>query len=80
MSTDGKKRRAVRAWMERRAAQHTDPMTGEVDATSLVEAWDRECADGGETLDPTHVAWEVAVDVAASCKREPRPAVRRASR
>lgn len=52
-----------------------DRLTGEIDCTGLVESWDRECSDGGETLDPTHVAWEVAVDVAAQFAEEPREPV-----
>lgn len=54
----------IRAWMRLNAADHTDGRTGEVNCTSLVEAWDAEKGSGEETLDPDHPAWEVAVEVA----------------
>lgn len=53
---------AIRAWMVCHADGHRDPRTGEVNMTSIVEAWDAACADGGATLDPDHPAWEVATE------------------
>jgi hypothetical protein len=35
----------------------------EIDMTSMVEAWDRECSNGSETLDENHPAWNCAVHV-----------------
>jgi hypothetical protein len=56
-------RASIARWMRAHAAEHLD--CGEVNLTSLVEAWDSECADGAQTLDPDHLAWDVAVEVAA---------------
>ena len=50
--------------MEANKADHIDPKTGELNWTTLVEAWDGACADGGATLDPDHIAWEIAVSIA----------------
>ena len=58
-------KREISAWMARNADRFVDRRTGEVNLTALVEAWDRETQDGGVTTDPDHVAWEIAVDVAA---------------
>lgn len=55
-------RREIKAWMKRNVKNFVDEC-GEVDYTSMVEAWDRECSDGAATLDPDHVAWEVATEV-----------------
>lgn len=55
--------KVIRAWMNRNVGRFVDPRTGEVDCTSMVEAWDRETGDGGRTLDPDHPAWDVAVRV-----------------
>ncbi len=49
---------AIRAWMARHAAEHREG--GEVNLTTLVEAWDRACSTGAATLDSDHPAWEVA--------------------
>lgn len=57
-------RQQIARWMRDHKAEHADRLTGEVNLTALVEAWDRACADGGATRDPEHVAWEIAVDVA----------------
>ena len=53
-------RHQIRRWMLSHIEEHRDPKTGEVNSTELVEAWDRTCSDGGATLDPDHIAWEVA--------------------
>ena len=58
-------RQQIARWMRAHKSEHVDRLTGEVNLTALVEAWDRACADGGATLDPDHIAWEVAVEVAA---------------
>lgn len=57
-------RAQIARWMRNNVVNHVDGVTGEVNCTALVEEWDRECAGGGATLDPDHVAWEVAVEVA----------------
>ena len=57
-------RAQIARWMRDHVVDHVDGVTGEVNCTALVEEWDRECAGGGATLDPDHVAWEVAVEVA----------------
>jgi hypothetical protein len=49
--------------MEANKAEHIDAKTGELNSTTLVEAWDNACADGGATLDPDHIAWEIAVSI-----------------
>jgi hypothetical protein len=54
--------RNIRLWMKRNVHKFID--CGEVDCTGMVEAWDRECASGGDTLDTFHPAWDIAVDVA----------------
>ncbi|MCP3065880.1 hypothetical protein LXT21_44670 [Myxococcus sp. K38C18041901] len=43
--------------------EHRDA-SGEVNLTSLVEAWDAAQAGGEATLDAHHPAWDVAVEVA----------------
>lgn len=53
-------RHQIRRWMLSHIEEHRDPKTGEVNSTELVEAWDRTCSDGGATLDPDHIAWDVA--------------------
>ena len=53
---------AIRAWMKRHADEHREG--GEVNLTNLVEAWDRACSTGAATMDPGHVAWEVAIHFA----------------
>lgn len=58
-------RHSIRRWMSANIADHVDECN-EVNATALVEAWDRECADGSATLDMDHVAWEVASQLAGA--------------
>lgn len=53
----------IKRWMRAHLDEYRDPRTGEVNLTELVEAWDRECADGGATLDSDHIAWEIATKV-----------------
>ena len=52
----------IRRWMMRNAPAHVDEC-GEVNCTSLVEAWDSECDSGEATLDEDHPAWEIAFNV-----------------
>lgn len=54
----------MRGWMKRNVHRFVDALTGEVNCTALVEAWDAECSTGAATLDPDHEAWDAAVDVA----------------
>lgn len=56
-------RASIRSWMRAHVEEHRDGRTGEVNATALVEEWDRECADGGVTMDPDHPAWEIAASL-----------------
>ena len=42
---------------------YRDRRTGELNLTDMVEAWDRACADGEATLDPDHIAWDVAASL-----------------
>ena len=55
---------AIRIWMKANANEFTDPRTGELNTTALVEAWDIEYADGHTTLDPNHPAWDIANEFA----------------
>ncbi len=60
-----KTRKEIVDFMRREAREHIDPKTGEVNCTSLVEAWDASEGTGSETIDdPHHPAWEIAVTVA----------------
>ncbi len=61
-------RAEIRRWMVANQADYIDPKTGELNWTALVEAWDRSCADGGATLDPDHIAWEIAVSLDVKSK------------
>ena len=60
--------RVIYIWMRNNVGRFVDEC-GEVDCTGLAEAWDRECADGAQTLDPKHEAWDVAIDVANVVER-----------
>lgn len=59
----------IRIWMQGQVDQYVDAKTGEVNCTALVEAWDAECSTGESTLDPDHIAWDIAVDVAVAYER-----------
>ena len=50
----------IRRWMVLHKEEFRDNRTGEINLTELVEDWDRTCADGEATLDPDHIAWDVA--------------------
>ncbi len=52
----------IRVWMNRNVRDHLDEC-GEVNCTSLVEAWDAECDSGEATLDEDHPAWTIAYEV-----------------
>ncbi len=56
-------RAAIHAWMVRNAEDYRDSLTGEINATAMVEGWDSACADGFASLDPDHIAWEVALTI-----------------
>lgn len=56
-------RRLIKAWMRSQVCAYVDAC-GEVNCTLLVEAWDSERSTGESTLDPHHIAWELAVEVA----------------
>lgn len=56
----------VRRWMRRNIADHRDPHTGEVNATTLAEsAADAFDANGlgGPLDDPDHWIWDLAITV-----------------
>lgn len=54
---------AIKKWMKGNLENHRDPKTGEVNATTLVEDWDRSESTGGATLDSNHPAWDIAADL-----------------
>ena len=56
-------RAEIRRWMLANKEDHRDIRTGELNWTGLVEAWDRACADGGATVDPDHIAWDIAASL-----------------
>lgn len=56
--------RQIAAWMRSRKSEHIDDC-GDVNLTSLVEAWDSACSTGCATLDSEHPAWSIAVEVAS---------------
>jgi hypothetical protein len=49
--------------MIRNAEDYRESHTGEINATAMVEGWDSACADGFASLDPDHIAWEVALTI-----------------
>jgi len=51
------------AWMRANVVDHVDEC-GEVNCTALVESWDASQSTGKATLDPMHIAWDIAVTVA----------------
>ena len=59
---------AIKSWMRRNVDRFID-RHGEVDCTAMVEAWDLETRDGGETTDPDHVAWYIATEVAEETEK-----------
>lgn len=57
-------------WMTDNVDDHIDECD-EVNATSLVEAWDNACAGGDATIqDPQHIAWDIAAIVAEKHEQE----------
>ena len=54
---------AILRWMNKQAPRFRDPLTGELDRTGLVEAWDRAEDTGKATLHPSHPAWDLALEV-----------------
>jgi len=56
-------RTAILRWMKRNAEDHRDQRTGEINYTTLVEQWDRDCSTGEATMDSDHPAWEIALEV-----------------
>lgn len=61
--SDTKAQAAIRSWMRAHVEDHVDDC-GDVNATKLVEEWDFECASGGDTVDPDHIAWDIGAEVA----------------
>ncbi len=59
----------IRGWMQMHVMDHVDASTGEINRTSLVEAWDHAEGTGDETLDPNHDAWDIALDVTVPAHR-----------
>ena len=53
--------KAIRLWMKKNIYRFIDRKTNEVNCTEMVEAWDRECSSGEDTLDSNHPAWDIAV-------------------
>jgi len=54
----------ILSWMRANAKDHIDPKTGELNCTALVEAWDAAEGTGKETLQHSHPAWDLAVEIA----------------
>ena len=54
---------SIRNWMLEHIEEFIDENTGEVNCTDMVEGWDREISDGEQTLNPDHIAWDIAVEV-----------------
>jgi hypothetical protein len=65
-------RTQIRKWMLNNAERFMDRHTGEINCTALTEAWDSETQNGAVTLDPDHVAWDVAVQVSDAVERAAR--------
>lgn len=63
----------IRRWMKIFVGNYVDECN-EVDCTKMVEDWDSLCGTGEETIDPDHIAWDIAVEVAdeylAACGHE----------
>jgi len=58
-----KSKKAILDWMKRNKSSYIDYTTNEVNYTWLVEAWDLEESTGSSTLDPNHIAWEIALTI-----------------
>lgn len=56
----------IKRWMLENHKRFIDRRTGELDCTTMVEVWDIENDQLGETLDSTHIAWDIAVEVELS--------------
>lgn len=54
--------KSIRSWMSANSKRFIDAC-GEFDFTACVETWDVETQDGLQTLDPDHVAWDIAIGV-----------------
>lgn len=52
----------IEQWMKRNVNRFVEH--GEVNCTKMVESWDSECSSGEATLDSSHVAWDIALNVA----------------
>lgn len=57
-----KTKHEIRRWMRDNRSRFADYGTEEVNLTEMVETWDREQATGSDTLDPDHIAWEIATE------------------
>jgi hypothetical protein len=53
----------IRKWMKLHLYNYVDECD-EVNTTKMVEEWDASCGSGEETLNPDHIAWDIAVEVA----------------
>lgn len=67
MSTKKVSEASIKRWMKANLDGHYDMATGELNTTSLVEAWDSACASGKDTLDACHIAWDVAATMPSNC-------------
>ena len=64
---------AILRWMRNNVEDYIDTQTGEINCTSMVEAWDSEESTGSATLDdPQHIAWDVAATVAGEYEKKNR--------
>lgn len=68
--------RAIKRWMVRHVLDHINPLTNEVNLTTLVEDWDRSESTAQATLGPNHIAWDIAVEVSEMTPNQERMALR----
>lgn len=52
---------SIERWMKTNVGRFVE--NGEVNYTLMVETWDIECSSGEDTLDSSHVAWDIAIEV-----------------
>jgi hypothetical protein len=44
----------------------------EVNATLMVETWDIECSSGSGTINPQHIAWDIASEISQNYEYQDR--------
>lgn len=61
----------IKNWMKIYVENYVDECD-EVNCTRMVEDWDISCGTGSETLDPNHIAWDIAVEIANQYEKNSR--------